>query len=491
MSRLITAVVLGAAIVSVFAPAASAQAPPAPVSLTGTIVEYNSQTSIAIARGSARLLYRDVVLSADAIEVNLRTLDVKADGHVRLASERRTLVAASLVWNLRTREGELRQAATITGGVLVQARQVQSSPSKSVAYNAFFTTCTPGRPFYHVTAERIEVYPNDRLVAYAASLWIGDAKILTLRTLTLSLAPGADLTEFLPRLGGNGQDGLWIGAVRRYEVGDLEGRLNVRLSTRSGVFALNALTYRGPTYVVEVSAGRWQTVDPVTGLRFPYLSGALLLASPRRSGPVTYTLGLEGGWFRDQTIGAEALRLRGGLRLDTDRIPVSDRLTLDASADVGLALYGTGQRYLTSRARATVTYLLGGGRSLRLAYLHDLAWGATPFLFDAVTPRQQVRLTYEIASPTLEFGIGPGYDFLRGETDLVVSLSGALSDRVRAGVVADYNLTLRRFDDVDVWVRSRCDCVQVGLMYRVVRRQLFLEFSVATVFGPRSEPPPP
>jgi hypothetical protein len=70
------------------------------------------------------------------------------------------------------------------------------------------------------------------------------------------------------------------------------------------------------------------------------------------------------------------------------------------------------------------------------------------------------------------------YNMLNAQTTLIGAASYVLSPSVEVGVRAEYKAAFGRFEDVDYYVRGICDCVDVVVRYRQLRREVSVEFGL-------------
>lgn len=158
-----------------------------PVKIKADFFRYDRRTKVLTATGNVVLTADDVVIYADALVANLETGAVTAEGKVRLEVRGRAVTAELLAYNLNTRIGELVGARTeytgpfILGSVKLQARRVEGIFDRFVSIReGFATTCDEDDPVFHLTADEISVFVNDKIVGRRVSVWIAGRKIFTL-----------------------------------------------------------------------------------------------------------------------------------------------------------------------------------------------------------------------------------------------------------------------------------------------------------------------
>jgi hypothetical protein len=175
-----------------------------------------------------------------------------------------------------------------------------------------------------------------------------------------------------------------------------------------------------------------------------------------------------------------------------------------------------------TRANVGAAYDLAPRRSLRLTYTLLEDAGATPFLFDAVDPDDltneasllyhragergpaatafRTGLSYKFRDATTSVVLGYGeriaaryhwdvtaeYNLVTTDTTLTVDLGSALGYGTYATVAAVYHTLTRTFEDLDFTVTARlCDCLDVSLVYRQVRREIWVQVGLSAFPSPR------
>jgi hypothetical protein len=106
-------------------------------------------------------------------------------------------------------------------------------------HGATVTTCDelPGQWDYRILAERIDIYPRDRLEAYNTAVELGGHRPVTLPNLTFSLDPTKPLLQdYLPTVGFSNLFGAFIRTTIPYNFDRRNfGKLRVDYYTRTGI----------------------------------------------------------------------------------------------------------------------------------------------------------------------------------------------------------------------------------------------------------------
>jgi lipopolysaccharide export system protein LptA len=473
-----------AAIVLIAAVRASAQ--PAPITVDADLITYDSVQQVVTAEGNVRMVSRRHRVFSDAARYDLKSEVVTATGRVRVLDDQgRELRGRTLVFNTRTEEGVLEPSEGIVDRdrrVYMRAGQIEFSSKRVTASQSFITTCDPNRPFVYVTARRVDVVPYEELVAHDASLYVRGRRLYSTRRFVVSLVPGEE-GVLVPGLGSNDIDGYWMDHRARVRVPGANGLLHLKYGTTSGLFGLLTLTHPEPTYSLSLRVGRTQTHDD--RLEFdlrPYYVGEIVAeTTPQRIGrtPLSWSVLGAAGYFNDQTAGVQTSRVEAQVALRTDPIPLGPRLSLSAGAAFRVSAYGTGHTRTLSSADVTLTHRLDPQTSVFVGYTLRSTGGRSPLLIDDVELQSTFSVGFARAvTDRYRLAASAGHNTLLSETKVTGSAFYALSPSWEVGVSAVYNFRLAAFEDVDYTVRRICDCVDVIVRYRQIRREISLEFGL-------------
>lgn len=516
-----SAVVIASFILLILALPARGQTP-SPLQVEADQIIFDQNTQVVDAEGSVRLRYRGLRLTADRARFDLRAERLQAEGRVILIDESgRELRGRRISYDVRLQQAEVESAQAIVDRVYLRSSSLQAQPNRVVAEDAVLTTCDPANPGYRITARQVEVIPGERLVARDATLWIGNRRLISLPTYTLSLRTPEETARSFPRAGYNHVDGLWADYPLTYRLGPVQGLLRTKYGWNTGFLPLNILTYPGRIYAASLTVGRNQNEDMLV---FEQAEAALDIPSR------PLAVGVRHGWFREPSTGLEAVRSAYEVRFAPPSLAIGPRTSLAAAVGYRDAYYGTGHRYIVSRADVALVRMTTPTSSVALRYQRLVAEGTTPFLFDAVDPEDVVNtvvLEYGRTVPrgpgvTASYSVGASYDFLDGTPSVRVGTGRRRPGAYHWGVGTSYNLTTHevtltvdtgtalggtyvtlqsayfiqaaQFDYLDLIIRSRlCGCFDLSLVYRSVQREFWLEIALAPDVRPAfpEEVPPP
>lgn len=443
-------------------------------------IAYDAATETVTAAGRVRVTHPRFRLLAGRITYDLRAQLLTAEGGVRLIGETgRELRGERLMLDVRQERAMVLDAETIVSQVYLRGARVDASPERIEVQDATATLCDPRRPLLRVTARRVEVRPGEELVAHQASLWLGSIRVVTLGTYRQSLRPG-EQGRNLPSVGYNTADGFWVAYPYAYRLGQVTGELNTRYTTRAGFFVLNALQYERPRWSAALRIGRTPIVDVDGVARRVTLAEASLAVRARPQPPeVSWSAHLSAGWAAEEDSGVSAPRVDALVTLSPPPVRLGPDLAIQTGFSARYTAYGAaGQRTVLGLFAGTGASL-GPRTSLSLRYDLTAVSGVTPFLYDRILPASTATLGLVHHLPPIRASLALSHNFIGPETKLSGEVSSPLGPNVSLGVVAVVNLTTRVLEDLDYTLAYRCDCVAASLRYRQVRREVWVEVSLA------------
>ncbi len=170
----------------------------------------------------AELRIDDDVVRASRVEFNRtrRTLVLVGAATYRTAKDGQDLQGENLVVDLGTEALTGRDVLISDSQLEIRGAEVERVPGQLRARSGYFTPCakcgrTPND--YAFRAERLLVYPGDRLVAYRAQLLLADVPVLYLPVVVLPLNDQARQPRFA--VGNGAPDGLSIEADLPFSIG--------------------------------------------------------------------------------------------------------------------------------------------------------------------------------------------------------------------------------------------------------------------------------
>jgi lipopolysaccharide export system protein LptA len=482
-----------------------ASAQPAPVVVDADTITYDAAQQTVVAQGNVRITSGRHRMFADAATYDVRRELLTATGRVRVLDDRgREMRGHTLTFNTRTEEGTLDGVVGIIDRerrVYVRGDRLEFNPERYIGYQTLTTTCDPERPLFAVTARRVEIVPNQEIVAYDAAVLVAGRRVFATPRFDISLVPD-EPGVLVPGFGANEVDGFWAEYQARVTLPDARGIASLKYTTSSGWFPYLRLTHRAPTFSATVRLGRTRTIDEREAFTLlPYTVAEASIENrraPIAGTPLSHGLSVAAGWFDDPTAGVATTRLDGALSVRSEAIPLAPGLVFATGASLRVSAYGTGDVRTVASYVASLTRSLDPHTRATLRYHYVLVTGRSPLLIDDVDPANTLSLSVARVVPDrYRWTVGASHNWAVPETKFTASAFIVTSPSLEVGVFAVYNTRLARFEDLDYTVRWICDCVDVIVRYRQAKREFSVEVGLIgfsdrrEMFVPRSPRPSP
>lgn len=182
----------------------------------------DDQELVIISGETVELRVDEDVVRAKRVEFNRtrRTLTLVGSATYRSAKDGQVLAGENLVVDLGDEQVTGQDVLISDDDLEIRGQEIERIPGQLRATGGYFTTCarcgrTPND--YAFRAERLIVYPGDRLVAYRAQLLLADVPVLFLPVVVLPLND----PERQPRvqIGQGAPDGLTVEADLPFSIG--------------------------------------------------------------------------------------------------------------------------------------------------------------------------------------------------------------------------------------------------------------------------------
>jgi LPS-assembly protein len=150
----------------------------APIEITST-GETTYENGLATARDNVAIHTGDTDIYADYAQYNSTTHDVYLKGHVRIYRDKSLYLADSGIYNTETKKIRANRGLTESEPYFLGGRDVTSIEGNN-AYlirGGTFTTHDSAKPDFHLHAQKIRVYENDRVIFLNVTAYVGKVPI--------------------------------------------------------------------------------------------------------------------------------------------------------------------------------------------------------------------------------------------------------------------------------------------------------------------------
>lgn len=419
----------------------------APIVIEADEIYFSDLTGNMFAKGKVIITQEKSKLTGELVRGNAKKNDIWIDDRANFTEPGVNLNGSQMYYNYGSSTGTI--AGKTTGKIgrdFVVGEKVEFLPGEYIIYDGTMTGCPANVPDYHVSATKVEIWPDDKLIAYNAKFWIKDKVIYSMAKYQKSLRKDAQ-SEF-PSVGYDNQDGFYIMQHLEYPVSDKVAVFaDLNYYSEPGFKPVFGSVYSQKDYSVKVVQGdfrdydkRWIKKEPE--FRVDYFTHRI------GSSPVTYSAYALYGKWTDQE--KSSWHQDYYLYFNHDAIKFNKKLHL---------------------------YLGTGVEHIRDSYNNS---ASNVFRYDATL--------YEYWTPKLTTWVG--YHYTKNNYTLFEYNSNALSRQLDLGfsyaidhmntisVLQTYDLTNNRVYDRDyTWYRN-LHCWQAAITYREKRGQFILDLAV-------------
>ncbi len=173
------------------------------------------EEDVIVAQDNVNLRFEDIVLKSNYLQIIIDKNELIAKDQVVFTKGEDTYSCQALSYNWDTDKiimDELSGETTgekIKGKVYYQGEKLENFPDTIDIKGGFFTTCDLEEPHWHILAEQITIYPDDKIIAKKVSWYEGKKKIFTLPSFMIFLR-GKNQFPYLPDIGKSSSEGWFF-----------------------------------------------------------------------------------------------------------------------------------------------------------------------------------------------------------------------------------------------------------------------------------------
>jgi hypothetical protein len=224
-----------------------------------------------IAQDGVQIQYRDMVIYSDWLHYMARENIAQFSGHVQIEQGGQYIQGDNLEYDFKNQKAKIGEAKAIVvgeglkGDVYVRGETIQTEADAIFIQGGSVTTCDLDRPHFHLRADELEIYPDDKLVIRRVSYWEGRVPLFYWPSLVVPL--GRESAFELPQIGYSHSEGWFIKtAYNYYRDPESYGKLHLDYMQKKGFGTGVDHTYydRGEAGKGEISIYRLQ--NPQSGI---------------------------------------------------------------------------------------------------------------------------------------------------------------------------------------------------------------------------------
>ncbi|SMC38985.1 LPS-assembly protein LptD [Sporomusa malonica] len=420
----------------------------APIVIEANDLSFSDETGEILAKGNVVITNDGRRVEAEQVNGNTKLSEIWVKDKALFSEPGKTLTGINTLYNYKLKTGSMDKAKGKVEKSYISGNNISMFPDKLIINDGTATNCPATVPDYHISADKIEIWPGNKMIAYNAKFWIGNMVIFSLPKYQQSLTPENDSVVF-PQLGYDSDDGVFIKQRIEYPFNNkLAAYVNLDYYSRAHFKPNYGLIDRESNYSVGISQGHFSDDDSNWIKKEPEFKFSYY---PHRLGklPVSYTFTAAYGKWSDSQ--KTSWHQDYSLYFKHDTIKLGESVTLN----IGTGIQHVRESYDDSR--------------------RDM------WKFDATVDKKW--------SERLNTWVGYHYTqnndalFEYDQTDLSRELASGFTykiDKMNAiGVSHSYDLDNDKVADIDYsWYRN-LHCWEAKVTYRAKRDQI--RFDVSTV----------
>ena len=226
-------------------------------------VVFDDKTGNVRAIGSVKVEHGDETLLTDKLDGNYKTGDAWIhDGGTYINMFTKTnLHAREGAYNYKEKTGHFTHVKGKSNVEYIKAEEVDVYPDRLQASVSTITRCSAENPDYYMKAEKVEIFPGDKLIAYKMKAYIKGKLIYSQDRYVTDISPNRPDSLF-PMLSYSSKNGLGIQKLISRPLDDnLSVYLDFDYYTKHGFRPSAGFLYKDSNWRVDLSYGYMRDAD--------------------------------------------------------------------------------------------------------------------------------------------------------------------------------------------------------------------------------------
>lgn len=396
---------------------ASSSAAKAPIVVEADELYFSDSTGDLYAKGNVQIKQNDDKVEADRLNGNTRKNEVWTDGKALLSRPGMELTTTGMRYNLNDHSGSMQSSKGTIEKLHITSKSITTTPAQTSLNEGTITGCPAEVPDYHISADRVEIWPGDKMIAYNAKFWIKNTVIFSLSKYQASLQDGKGASLAFPKPSYSSDNG--VGISQHLEVpfnphlavfADLDYYTKVNFKPMYGLISRNS------SFTAKLGYGNAENDDHEWIKKEPELS---LQLNSQRLGSSSLTLDASAAWGQWNEGIVRGNHSGFSLYLSNDPIVLGSKTTLKLGTGFDRNFYSYNDSnnsvfHFDSRLDIKPNSRL----NTWLGYNYSSDIGATPYEFDRIDVSKEGRIGFMYQVDHLNgFGVKMRYDLEHGRTE--------------------------------------------------------------------------
>lgn len=239
----------------------------APIIFEGNDIMYNSMTGEVYGKGDVKITQNYSRMTTEDANGNLNTGDVAipTKAHVlQVANPTLDINSDKIKYNYNEKTGVMDNVKGRVDNRYVSGEQVEFFPDYYIIYNGTMTRCPAKKPDYCLSADKIEIYPDDHMVAYNAKFLIKGKVIYQTDEYRTNIGANSDgNNQWIPlRIKINDDDGLSIGYKYEKELMDnVSAYADLKYTTKHDMRNIYGVGWHNAGSSFNIEGGKYEDDD--------------------------------------------------------------------------------------------------------------------------------------------------------------------------------------------------------------------------------------
>jgi len=395
---------------------ASASNTKAPIVVEADELYFSDASGDLYAKGNVQIKQNDDKVEADILKGNTQKNEVWTEGDAVLSRPGMKLTTTGMHYNLNDHSGSMQSSKGTIERLHITSKAITTAPVHTTMNNGTVTGCPAEVPDYHISADRVEIWPGDKMIAYNAKFWIKNTVIFSLPQYQSSLQEGQDSGFAFPKPSYSSDNGFGI-----------EQHIEVPFSPRLAVFAdldyyskvnfkpMYGLISRNSNFTAKLGYGNEENDDHEWIKKEPELS---LELKSQRLGTSSLTLNASAAWGQWNEGSVRGTHSGFGLYLSNDPIAIGSKTTLKLGTGFDRNFYGYNDSNNSVLHFDSMLDMKPNSRlNTWLGYSYSSNIGTTPYEFDRIDVSKEGRIGFMYQVDRLNgIGVKVRYDLEHGST---------------------------------------------------------------------------
>jgi hypothetical protein len=165
-----------------------------PVNIKSDKLKFIEGTGIIEASGSVEVKFKEVIIHADILRMDSESNVATAEGNVRIITPDYRAVSNYIIYDATREVSGFSDFKTtlspskVKGNLHLSARELEDLGNKMLGREGELTTCDDEIPHFFTTADRVEYYPEDKVIGYNVFLYVGGMPSLWMPVMVYDLS---------------------------------------------------------------------------------------------------------------------------------------------------------------------------------------------------------------------------------------------------------------------------------------------------------------